>query len=244
MIRNPFQVYCVSQPSPDMGAACRHVIAGLVAVMVFGLCASAGDARAQAPAANTKPRLKIVALGDSLTAGFGLRPEEAFPAQLQAALKARGRDIEVLNAGVSGDTAGGGLERLDWAVPPDAAGVILELGANDALRGLDTGQTAKALGAIVANLKARGVEILLAGMRAPRNLDEAYRTKFDAIYPDLAKANGLLLRPFFLEGVALEPKLTLPDGLHPTGPGVAVIVEGILPDVERLIERIEAKKKG
>ena len=190
------------------------------------------------------PRLKIVALGDSLTAGFGLRPEEAFPVQLQAALKAKGRDVEILNAGVSGDTAGGGLERLDWAVPPDASGVILELGANDALRGLDPAQTAKALAAIVANLKARGIEILLAGMQAPRNLDEAYRAKFDAIYPDLAKTHGLLLRPFFLEGVALDPKLTLPDGLHPTAKGVGVIVDGILPDVLRLIERIEAKKKS
>jgi acyl-CoA thioesterase I len=226
-----------------MGATCRLVIAGLVAVMIFGLCASVVDARAQSPASDIKPRLKIVALGDSLTAGFGLRPEQAFPVQLQAALKGKGRDVEILNAGVSGDTAGAGLERLDWAVPPDAAGVILELGANDALRGLDPAQTAKALGAIVANLRARGIEILLAGMQAPRNLDAAYRARFDAIYPDLAKANGLLLRPFFLEGVALDPKLTLPDGMHPTGPGVAVMVDGILPDVLRLIERIEAKKK-
>ena len=225
-----------------MGAARRLVIGVLITAAILGPSAAIELARAQAPAANAKPRLKIVALGDSLTAGFGLRPEEAFPVQLQAALNAKGRDIEILNAGVSGDTASGGLERLDWAVPPDASGVILELGANDALRGLDPAQTAKALGAIVANLKARGVEILLAGMQAPRNLDETYRAKFDAIYPDLAKANGLLLRPFFLEGVALDPKLTLPDGLHPTARGVAVIVEGILPDVLRLIERIEAKK--
>jgi acyl-CoA thioesterase I len=227
-----------------MGAAGRLVISTLVAGMVLAVAVLSNTAFAQSPAANSKPRLKIVALGDSLTAGLGLRPEEAFPVQLQAALKARGRDIEVLNAGVSGDTAGAGLERLDWAVPPDASGVILELGANDALRGLDPAQTAKALGAIVASLRARGIEILLAGMQAPRNLDDAYRNKFDAIFPDLAKTHGLLLRPFFLEGVALDPKLTLPDGLHPTGPGIALIVEGILPDVLRLIERIEAKKKG
>ena len=226
-----------------MGAACRLVIAGLVAVLIFGLCATVDDARAQSPANNGKARLKIVALGDSLTAGFGLRPEDAFPVQLQAALKAKGRDIEILNAGVSGDTAGAGLERLDWAVPPDAAGVILELGANDALRGLDPAQTAKAMAAIVTNLKARGIEILLAGMQAPRNLDDAYRARFDAIFPELARQHNLLLRPFFMDGVALDPKLTLDDRLHPTAKGVGVIVEGILPDVLRLIERIEAKKK-
>jgi acyl-CoA thioesterase I len=224
-----------------MGAFGRLVIAGLVAGLILALFTVSDRVSAQTQPASP-PRIKIVALGDSLTAGFGLRPEEAFPVQLQAALKRRGRDVEVLNAGVSGDTAGGGLQRLDWAVPPDAAGVILELGANDALRGLDPSQTAKALGEIVVRLKARGIEILLAGMQAPRNLDQEYRAKFDAIFPDLAKRHGLLLRPFFMEGVALDPKLTLNDRLHPTGPGVAVIVEGILPDVIRLIERIDAKK--
>ena len=181
-----------------MGTALRLVIFGVVAGLMLGLGAPVEVARAQTPTGIDKARLKIVALGDSLTAGFGLRPEEAFPVQLQAALKVKGRDVEILNAGVSGDTAGGGLERLDWAVPPDAAGVILELGANDALRGLDPAQTAKALGAIVANLKARGIDILLAGMQAPRNLDATYRAQFDAIFPELARQHNLLLRPFFM----------------------------------------------
>ena len=223
-----------------MGAWLQLVIALVIGSLQLAICAgSDSPARAQSTAA----RLKIVALGDSLTAGYRLRPEEAFPVQLQAALARRGRDVEILNAGVSGDTAGGGLQRLDWSVPPDADGVILELGANDALRGLDPLQTGRALGQIVERLKARGVDILLAGMQAPRNLDQDYRTTFDAIFPDLARTHGLLLRPFFMEGVALDPKLTLDDRLHPTGAGVAVIVEGILPDVLRLIERIEAKKK-
>ena len=226
-----------------MGLARRLVIAklagvGLAAVLVMALSATA-TVRAQTKA----PRLKIVAFGDSLTAGFGLPATESFPAQLQASLEKQGRNVEILNAGVSGDTASAGLERLDWAVPPDADGVIVELGANDALRGLDPAQTRKALDAIIVRLKARGVEVLLAGMQAPRNLGEDYRNKFDKIFIDLAQAHGLILRPFFMEGMAFDPKYTLADRLHPTAGGVGIIVEGILPDVLRLIERIEAKAK-
>ena len=217
----------------------------LVITLVLGSLTAAVSSTGSPVRAQSLPaRLKIVALGDSLTAGYGLRPDEAFPVQLQAALKKKGRDVEIVNAGVSGDTASGGQARVDWSVPPDAAGVILELGANDALRGVDPTQTRKALNAIIVGLKGRGVEVLLAGMQAPRNLGEEYRARFDRIFPDLAREHGLLLRPFFLEGVALDSKLTLDDRLHPTGAGVGVVVEGILPDVVRLIERIEAKKKG
>ena len=222
-----------------MGAVAWLVIAGLLA----GWLAVASQSIAPARAQTASPRLKIVALGDSLTAGYLLRPEEAFPFQLQTALKQQGRDIDFVNAGVSGDTASAGLARLDWAVPPDTAGVILELGANDALRGIDPAQTVKALGEIITKLKARGVAVLLSGMQAPRNYGEDYRARFDVLYAELAKAHGVLLHPFFMEGVALDPKFTLDDRLHPTGAGVAVIVKGIMPDVLRLIAQIEAKKK-
>lgn len=226
-----------------MGAGRRLVIGATIAALlglVLALSSPSAPAEAQ-KSAGAAP--KIVVLGDSLSAGFGLPPNAAFPVQLQDILRQQGKSAEILNAGVSGDTASGGLERLDWAVPPDAAGVILELGANDALRGVDPEQTRKALETIVTRLRARGVDILLAGMQAPRNLDATYRSRFDAIYPDLAKAHDLLLYPFFMEGVALDPKLTLDDRLHPTAAGVAVIVKGILPDVLRLLERID-KKKG
>ena len=195
------------------------------------------------PAAAAEP-LKVVALGDSLTAGYGLAPGEAFPEQLQAALRARGHDVTVVNAGVSGDTASGGLSRLDWSVPEDADAVIVELGANDALRGLDPAVTRQALAEIVARLKGRGQPVLLAGMRAPRNLGEAYAAEFDAIYPDLAKSQGVIFYPFFLEGVVADPKLNQGDGIHPTREGVARIVEAMLPSVAALIERARARTAG
>ena len=225
-----------------MGRLGRNVIALLTGLALALASWSAADAQSTAP--GLRSGIKIVALGDSLSAGYQLPADQAFPAQLQAALTKRGRQVEVVNAGVSGDTASGGLARLDWAVPPDAAGVILELGANDALRGVDPAQTRKALAGIIATLKGRGVEILLAGMQAPRNLGEDYRARFDAIFPDLAKANGLILYPFFMEGVVLDPKLTLDDRMHPTAEGVGIIVQGILPDVERLVAAIEAKRKS
>ncbi len=185
--------------------------------------------------------VKIVALGDSLTAGFLLRPSDAFPAQLAAALKKKGIAVEIINAGVSGDTAKAGLERLDWAVPDGTEAVIVELGANDALRGIDPAETRKALDAIMSRLKARGIEILLAGMEAPRNLGPEYTKAFNSIYPDLAQKHGALLYPFFLKGVALDPKLNLADGLHPNAEGVGRIVEAIVPDVTELVAR--AKKR-
>jgi acyl-CoA thioesterase I len=182
--------------------------------------------------------VSIVALGDSLTAGYGLGPGGSFPEQLEAALRERGHDVTVANAGVSGDTSSGGLARLEWSVPADAQIVIVELGANDALRGIDPAVTKAALNEIVSKLQARGQDVLLAGMLAPRNLGQDYAEKFDAIYPALANEHDVPLYPFFLEGVATDAALTQPDGMHPTAAGVAKIVEGILPEVEKLVTAV------
>jgi acyl-CoA thioesterase I len=187
--------------------------------------------------------LKIVAFGDSLTAGFGLPAQDAFPAKLQAALKAKDYDVAIVNAGVSGDTAAGGLERLEWSVPDDADGVIVELGANDALRALDPALTEKALTAILERLAARKIPVLLAGMKAPRNLGSDYTAKFDALYPTLAANHPVVFYPFFLEGVAADPHLNQGDGLHPTAAGVEVIVQRITPKVEELIARARARTR-
>ena len=200
-------------------------------------CIFGGGPRRQEPG---QP-LRIVVFGDSLVAGFGIRPSDAFPAQLERALKAKGHAVEIINAGVSGDTTAGGLERMAWAVPESTDAVILELGANDALRGLDPARAKANLDKIITKLKAGGAEVLLAGMLAPRNLGRDYMRAFDAIYPELAKKHGLILYPFFLEGVALDAKLNLDDGIHPNGRGVAEIV-AILPQVEELIERVEQQR--
>ena len=179
----------------------------------------------------------ILALGDSLTAGLGLETPEAFPARLEAALKAKGFDVRIVNAGVSGDTAAAGLARLDWALSDDVGGLIVELGANDALRGLDPAQTEAALDAILAKAAARKLPVLVAGMQAPPNLGPDYAAAFDAIYPRLAKKHGAILYPFFLDGVAAQPSLNQADGIHPNGKGVDIIVERIMPSVEGLIRR-------
>jgi len=199
-----------------------------------------------APAALTQARgepemLTVVALGDSLTAGFGLAREAAFPRQLEAALRKRGHKVRVINAGVSGDTTAAGLARLDWALGPRADAVILELGANDALRGLEPGQARANLDAILTRLREKRIPVLIAGMLAPRNLGPDYASRFDSIFPDLAKKHGALLYPFFLEGVAGKRALNLPDGLHPNARGVAVIVARILPYVEKLLARAQGR---
>lgn len=187
-------------------------------------------------------QIKIVALGDSLTVGYELPARDAFPAKLGAALKAKGLAVSIENAGVSGDTASSGLARVDWSVPEGTDAVILELGANDALRGIDPKVTRAALEGIVRRLKGRGIEILLCGMRAPRNLGADYAKDFDPIFPEIAAADGLIFYPFFLEGVAIDPKFTQRDGLHPNAAGVDVIVAHILPKAEELITRVRARR--
>lgn len=181
----------------------------------------------------------LAAFGDSLSAGYQLPPEAAFPDQLQAALTARGLHVEVRNAAVSGDTASGGLSRLDWSIGEDIDGVILELGANDALRGVDPEITRAALDSALARFAERGIEVLLAGMLAPPNLGADYGRQFNAIYPELADKYDVILYPFFLDGVAGQKALNLADGMHPTAEGIAIVVERILPAVEALLDRIE-----
>jgi acyl-CoA thioesterase-1 len=183
----------------------------------------------------------IVALGDSLTAGYGLPQDQSFPAQLQAALEARGHKVKIINAGVSGDTATAALQRLDWALPDDASAVIVELGGNDALQGIPPDGTKQALAKILDKLKAKGLPALLAGMEAPRNMGKEYVEQFRAIYPDLAAQYDVLLYPFFLDGAALHDGLLQADGIHPNGKGVAVIVEKIMPKVEALIAQAQAQ---
>lgn len=195
---------------------------------------------ASAPLAQEKT-IRLVALGDSLSAGYNLPQEAAFPVVLERALKAKGYNVEVANAGVSGDTSSGGLDRLDWSVPDGTDGVILELGANDMLRGLDPAGTRKNLEAIVERLKSRNIPVMLAGMYASRNLGPDYVQKFDSLYPDIAKKHDLVLYPFFLDGVAGERSLNLPDGMHPTAKGVEVIVERILPSVESFLARLSQR---
>jgi acyl-CoA thioesterase-1 len=185
--------------------------------------------------------LHILAFGDSLTAGLGLDPAEAFPARLETALKARGHDIVIANAGVSGDTSTAAAERLDWSLVPDIDGVIVELGANDALRGIDPAKTEIALDGILTELQKRKLPVLLAGMLAPRNLGQDYGAAFDAIFPRLAQKHGVLFYPFFLDGVAADPALNQPDGLHPNSKGVDMIVSRILPVTEDLIKQASAK---
>jgi acyl-CoA thioesterase-1 len=179
--------------------------------------------------------ITILALGDSLTAGLGLDPSAAFPARLEAALKAKGHDVTVRNAGISGDTAAQGAARLDWALTDDVDAAIIELGANDALRGLPVSQAEAALDEILGKLTARNLPVLLAGMRAPPNMGPDYAGEFNGMYRRLAEAHDVAVYPFFLEGVAARPDLNQADGMHPNGKGVELIVEKILPAVEILI---------
>jgi acyl-CoA thioesterase-1 len=199
----------------------------------------AGSALAQGPAANEaksegKP-IKMVVLGDSLSAGLGLSANDAFPAKLQKALKDKGINVDMTNAGVSGDTASGGRDRLDWSVSDGTQAVIVELGANDALRGTDPAVTRAALSDILTRLRARKIPVMLCGMLAPPNYGHDYAEKFNTIYPDLAKSFGVPLYPFFLDGVAADAKLNQADGIHPTPQGVDIIVAKMMPTVEAFL---------
>lgn len=221
---------------------CAATLAQIVMMAgIVHLAAILGCGAAQAQGA---PPLRIVALGDSLTAGLRLPPAESFPAQLERALAARGHQVEVVNAGVSGDTTAAGLERLDWAVPDGTAAVIVELGANDALRGLSPAEARRNLDAILSRLTKSGARVLLAGMRAPGNWGPDYAAKFDPLFPELAAKHGAILYPFFLDGIALRPEFNLDDGLHPNKDGVAEIVRRILPAVEKLIADVRARPAG
>lgn len=206
----------------------------VVATALAAFALSLTAAPRPALAAGDRP-IRIVALGDSLVAGYGLRAAESFPERLQNALAAKGVAVEVTNAGVSGDTAADGLARVDWSIPEGTDAVILELGANDALRGVDPAETRKALAAILRRLQERRIPVLLCGMLAPRNLGTAYAQAFDAIFPELAAEYNVLLYPFFLQGVAIDQTLNQRDGMHPSAAGVDVIVSRIMPKVEELI---------
>src|SRR5262245_14074498 len=226
----------VSPRSYGHFAAPVQIVARVLAAAVVAAAAFAW------PAAAAERPVRIVALGDSLTSGVGLPGSAAFPARLEKALRAKGLAVEIANAGVSGDTASGGLARLDWAVPAGTDAVIVELGANDMLRGVDPKVTRKALEEIVRRLTERRLPVLLAGMRASPNLGDDYMRDFEAIYSDLAKSHDLLLYPFFLDGVALNAKFNQRDGLHPTAAGIDRIVAGILPKAEELVARVRDKR--
>ena len=213
-----------------------HMLVLAVVLMIAG----AGFAPTQA-ASDPKP-IRIVVLGDSLSAGLGLSAPAAFPQRLQKSLRSKGLEVDIVNAGVSGDTSSGGRDRLDWSVPEGTEAVILELGANDALRGTDPAVTRAALSDILTRLKARGIAVLLCGMVAPPNYGSDYSARFNTIYPDLAKSFGVPLYPFFLEGVAADAKLNQADGLHPTAEGVDVIVKNILPTVQAFLGTISGQR--
>jgi acyl-CoA thioesterase-1 len=185
--------------------------------------------------------LTLLALGDSLTAGLGLEANEAFPVKLEAALQSRYPGLKIINGGVSGDTAADGLARLDWALTDDVGGLIVELGANDALRGLDAAQTESALNAIMVKAQLRNLPVLILGMKAPPNMGPDYVARFDGLYPRLAAKYQALLYPFYLDGVAANASLNQADGIHPNGQGVDVIVAKVMPSVEELIGKVSVK---
>ncbi len=193
--------------------------------LAFGL--ASGAAHAKQPV--------ILALGDSLTAGYGLELQDSFPARLQTALHAAGIKARVVNAGVSGDTSAGALRRVDWLMTQKPDLVIVEFGGNDGLRGLDPAETKRNLEAVIIRIRQRGARVLLAGMLAPPNLGRDYGAAFNAVFPQLAKRHKVEFYPFFLDGVAAKPALNLADGIHPNAKGVSVIVERILPYVRRAL---------
>jgi acyl-CoA thioesterase-1 len=212
----------------------RYPLTLLALVACAALFAGAAGAQRAAP-------FKIVAFGDSLTAGYGLPAQDTFPAKLEQALKAQGHNVEIENAGVSGDTASGGLSRVDWSIPDGTDAVIIELGANDMLRGIEPKVTRQALDEILAKLRTRNIAVLLCGMRAAPNLGADYGRAFEAIFDDLAAKYDVVYYPFFLDGVATQAQFALRDGLHPNAAGIDTIVGGILPKAKELIARLNAR---
>lgn len=210
---------------------------GIATALVLGLMVG----NAPTPTRAAPPPLTLVALGDSLTAGYGLSKDDAFPAKLETALQAKGLAVRVVNAGVSGDTTAGGRSRLAWALGDKPDAVLLELGANDALRGLSTEAAYDNLAAILKVLGEKKIPVLLAGMRAPPNLGDDYGQSFEAIYRRLNDAFDVVFYPFFLDGTAAHPALNQDDGMHPNAAGVDVIVANILPAVEALLARVRAR---
>ncbi len=204
-------------------------IAVIVASLTFAVAASART-------------ISLVGFGDSLMAGYQLPPGDGFPEKLQAALKAKGVDISIANAGVSGDTTTGGLARIDWSIPDGTDGVILELGANDALRGIPPQESEKNLDQMIARLKERGIAVLLVGMLAPPNMGGDYAAQFNSIYQKLAQKHGVALYPFFLDGVALDAGLKLDDGMHPNSRGIDVMVEKMEPAITQFLGTISTVK--
>lgn len=209
-------------------------------VLIAALCLTFG-VTATAVQTSAADEIKIVGFGDSLMAAYNLQADEGFPARLEAALRARGHDVSIIDSGVSGETTSGGLARIDWSVPEGTDAVLLELGANDALRGLPPEKTRDNLEAMIVRLKQRGIAVLLAGMLAPPNLGADYETSFNAIYSELAAKYDLLLYPFFLDGVTGDPSLQLNDGMHPNAKGINKMVENILPVAEQFIALIKAR---
>ncbi len=204
------------------------------ATALVALCAVAASPAGAAPDAAAT---RILVLGDSIAAGYGLPPDRSFPARLESKLNAEGHEVKVINGSVSGDTTAGGKARLDWALAgkPDVA--IVELGGNDGLRGIPPGQTKANLEAILARLKAAKVRVLLTGMLAPPNMGQSYEQAFNALFPSLARRYGVAFYPFLLDGIAAQPALNQPDGIHPNDQGVAVLVDRLAPYVVRLLER-------
>jgi acyl-CoA thioesterase-1 len=223
----------------EKGKEVEKMKLGVVARMLFA--AAIFCAFLSHPCAAKDEKTVIVAFGDSLTAGLGLPESDSFPAQLEAALKARGKDVGVINAGVSGDTTSAAAQRLDWALPEDASAVIVELGGNDALQGIPPEGTKANLAKIIEAVKAKGLPVLLAGMEAPRNMGKDYVDAFHAIYPALAAQYDAVFYPFFLDGVALDDSLMQGDGIHPNAKGVTKIVVQIMPKVDELLARVKPK---
>ncbi|MEM7654358.1 MAG: arylesterase [Pseudomonadota bacterium] len=212
-----------------LGSRALHSLITVLALLLFG----------PAALAQQEP-VKLLALGDSLVAGYGLSEADSFTTKLQQALQNEGFNVSVINGGVSGDTSAGGLARMDWLLSdiPDAA--LIELGANDGLRGLDPRDTEKNIDQIVVNFQERGVPVMLAGMYAPPNLGEEYGRDFDQVFPKIAEQRSVPLYPFFLDGVAAVPELNQPDGIHPNADGVDVIIEKLLPSVVALLQTVES----